>query len=209
MPPPKRHDAEGRKAPGERPVGTADESATGSVFLFSRRTMAPGVRTLAQWSGLSPPAPRNLRTDVLRPSLLAAFAFGSLFAACFASGGTASTGQIVLGSKTSFLPSRVGWGTPKPRLINNGGDPSGIVSDIRWRNWGQSTATANGVTWLDPTLTRGWVRGRAQLRASRIGRCSSRGPRAYTRLEGRVAPEKGGRFSSWMLWNGRPNLCHP
>src|ERR671914_1953130 len=46
--------------------------------------------------------------------------------------GWSSGGEVVLGSKT-FAPFGTGWGTAKPRLIHNGGVPSGSAWKIRWR----------------------------------------------------------------------------
>ena len=114
-------------------------------------------------------------------------------------------GRVVLGSKTSFGQYGKGWGTRHPSLLDNDGDPSGRVTNIRWRDWGQGVALGEGDTSALPN----WVPALAELRATRIARCSPNGPRAYTRLEIRVALRTGARFSSWQLWNGRPNVCHP
>jgi len=137
-----------------------------------------------------------------------------LFAAAFAllafagaAQGRTSGGSVVLGGKTSFGPYGRGWGTAHPGSVDNGGDPSGKAWDLRWTHWGGGTASATGFTFLDPTRSRPWRKGRIEFRASRIGRCVSSGPRAYTRLQARVAELHGGGFGSWFLWNGRPNLC--
>ncbi len=119
---------------------------------------------------------------------------------------SASTKQVVLGAKDSFVPGGVGWGVPHPAKVFNGGDPTGHAWDLRWRDWGKPIAYATGRTWI---LSRTTPSGRLEFRASRIGYCASRGPRAYTRLEVRVAPLRGGRFGPWELWSDRPNLCHP
>ena len=116
--------------------------------------------------------------------------------------------SVVLGAKTSFEPYGKGWGTAAPRALDDGGDPSGRIWNITWKNWGASAATGGGLTYIAPRSKHGWVKGRIQLKAAHIGRCIPGGPRAYTRLEGRIAPLKTGRFSAWFLWNGRPNLCH-
>jgi hypothetical protein len=117
--------------------------------------------------------------------------------------------QVVLGSTTSFVPYGVGWGTSKPDRLDNGGDPTGRVWNLRWKHWGATTALGDGLTFLSPTSKHGWVTGRAELRASHIARCSPTGPAAYTRLEVRVALLKAGVYTAWSLWNDRPNLCHP
>lgn len=43
-----------------------------------------------------------------------------------------------------WRPNQSGYGEVKPSVINNGGDPTGIVSTIRWTGWGGSTATGHG-----------------------------------------------------------------
>lgn len=128
----------------------------------------------------------------------------ALAAAAIAGTGT----SVVLGSRTSFQPGGKGWGTAQPFAVDDGGDPSGKAWGLRWVGWGRGTASAAGFTYLAPTSSRGWRKGRLQLRASRIERCAAAGPRAYTRLQVRVAELHGGAFSAWRLWNGRPNLCH-
>src|SRR5262245_35532676 len=129
----------------------------------------------------------------------------ALFAASCSSAFSAAS--VVLGSKSSFTPSGKGWGTVAPRSLDNGGDPSGRAWNIRWQNWGASITSGSGLTYVAPASGHGWVKGRVQLRAERIGRCAPSGPRAYTRLEVRVAPLDTDRFGAWVLWNGRPNLC--
>jgi hypothetical protein len=115
---------------------------------------------------------------------------------------------VVLGSKTSFEPYGRGWGLRHPVSVDNGGDPSGKAWDLRWTHWGKSTTSAAGLTYLGPSKSRDWRKGRLQFRASRLGRCGPSGPRAYTRLQVRVAELHGGAFGAWQLWNGRLNLCH-
>ncbi|HEV2634340.1 MAG TPA: hypothetical protein VGX23_04275 [Actinocrinis sp.] len=39
-----------------------------------------------------------------------------------------------------------GYGQVKPSTINNGGDPTGLVTDVVWSSWGGSTATATGTS---------------------------------------------------------------
>ncbi len=122
--------------------------------------------------------------------------------------GRADAGSgVVLGSTGSFGPSGIGWGHVAPSTIDDAGDPSGRAWRLRWQHWGSSEATAAGLTSVEAAATPGWVTGRIQLRASWIGRCTANGARAYTRLEVRVAPLKSGAFGTWVLWNGRVNVC--
>jgi hypothetical protein len=117
-------------------------------------------------------------------------------------------GGIVLGSKSYFAPRARGWGTVKPRTIFNGGDPAGLVSDIRWQRWGQKSAFGWGKTSIFkpnggyyPRLVR------AELRATDIGRCFGRGPLAYMRLYARVPARPGGPLGKWFPWTGTGNIC--
>jgi hypothetical protein len=103
--------------------------------------------------------------------------------AAIALAGTAAGAQtrVVLG-KTHLLTYGVGWGTARPRLIFNGGDPSGKAWQLTWSSWGAASAYAHGLTWISRPNGGGYYSkpGAIQLRASRIGRCTAHGPRAYT-----------------------------
>jgi hypothetical protein len=102
-----------------------------------------------------------------------------------------------------------GFGTAAPREIFNGGDPSGLVEKIRWSHWGQRTATGWGETSIFkphggyyPQLVR------SELRATRLGRCSTTGRRGYTHLEERVPSRPGGPLGKWFAWSGEKSICH-
>lgn len=43
-----------------------------------------------------------------------------------------------------WAPYQQGYGEVAPKTIFNGGDPTGLVDDITWQNWGASTATGTG-----------------------------------------------------------------
>ena len=38
-----------------------------------------------------------------------------------------------------------GYGAVRPTFIDNGGDGSGVVTDVKWQSWGGSTAIGTGV----------------------------------------------------------------
>jgi hypothetical protein len=124
--------------------------------------------------------------------------------------GTAKSGPVVLGSKTSFGPHGKGWGTPHPALLDDDGDPSGHAWNIRWTGWGTAVARGTGLTYaLGTTSGSGYRTDRLELRASRIGHCNANGAVAYTRLEVRIARLRRGEFGAWQLWNGRHDVCRP
>lgn len=54
------------------------------------------------------------------------------------------TQQIVLGAP--WGPYQSGYGQVAPPDVSNGGDPTGIVSDITWQSWGGETATGTGTS---------------------------------------------------------------
>jgi hypothetical protein len=117
--------------------------------------------------------------------------------------------RVVLGS-AEFIPNGGdGWGKVRPRRIDNGGVPSGIVERIRWARWGKATARGYGRTWLYRPEG-GYYRqeGRIQLRAFRVGTCPGDGVRAYTRLRARVQVRPGGRYGRWQGWTTTSgNIC--
>ena len=122
------------------------------------------------------------------------------------SAASAAKPTLVLG-KTHLLTYGIGWGTAHPRLIYNGGDPSGKAWHLAWRSWGASSAYARGLTWIEPPGGGYHGKGTIELRASRIGRCTPHGPRAYTYLQARVAQRPGGRLGRWFVWGGWKSTC--
>jgi hypothetical protein len=127
-------------------------------------------------------------------AVLAALAFGS-------------SSHVVLGKK-GILNGGVGWGTAHPRTIFNGGDPNGRAWDLRWTDWGTPVTHATGRTWLfRPDGGYYGKAGAIELRASRMGRCTPNGPRAYTRLQAREATRPGGPLGRWFAWGGWKSIC--
>jgi hypothetical protein len=114
--------------------------------------------------------------------------------------------NLVLGAHDFAGKYGAGWGTAEPSEIFNGGDPSGSVRNIHWRNWGDPTAIGFG---LNPIFKPGggYYRkpARIELRATDIGRCSGR--RAYRMLEARVPKKPGGPLGPWFAWSGASTIC--
>lgn len=119
--------------------------------------------------------------------------------------GAANT-SVVLGKK-GLVRYGWGWGSAHPRSIFNGGDPSGKAWHLTWRSWGAASAYARGLTWIEPPGGGYHGKGAIELRASRIGRCTRHGPRAYTYLQARVALRPGGRLGRWFVWGGWKSTC--
>ena len=113
---------------------------------------------------------------------------------------------VVLGKK-HLLMEGIGWGTAHPRSIFNGGDPSGRAWHLTWRNWGAATAYARGLAPIPRPDGNYYGPGVIEFRASRIGRCTRKGPRAYTFLQAREAVRPGGRLTHWFAWGGWKSIC--
>ena len=116
-------------------------------------------------------------------------------------------GSYVLGS-FSFAPNGKGFGTSKPRTIYNGGVPSGLVTQIRWRNWGSARATGIGKNAIYKPGGGYYARkATIHLRATRRGRCPNADRPAYRRLEARLPSRPGGKLGRWFLWAGANTIC--
>jgi hypothetical protein len=115
---------------------------------------------------------------------------------------TVSVSQPVLG-RTGYVLYGEGWGSARPTKIFNGGDPSGLVTNIRWQSWGGTEAFGVGKNSIFkpgggyyPDLVT------IELRASDLGRCPQGGQIAYRRLYFRVPSVPGGPLGPWTGWSG-------
>jgi hypothetical protein len=187
----------GVEPPGHRPPDLFAERDLISLMSSGDNDLIHGRRSYGHY-----------RANVRRVALTVLLTMSALTFSAVPAAGWVKSATVVLGSKTSFLPNGKGWGTPHPVALDNGGDPSGKAWSLRWTGWGRNMTSATGFTYYIPVAASGYRKGRLEFRATRLGRCSASGPRAYTRLQVRVAPLHGGMFGAWSLWNGRPNLCH-
>ena len=141
--------------------------------------------------------------------LSSALACGALVATDASSASTTTDKQVVLGSSAFAKPAGSGFGTPHPSSISNGGDPSGLVTNIHWTGWGARVADGTGLNAiLQPQGGYYAQRVTIELRASSLGRCTRTGPRAYQELDVREPSRPGGRVGPWFRWSGHVNLCH-
>jgi hypothetical protein len=122
---------------------------------------------------------------------------------------TDANGPVVLGSKNFIVWGGIGFGTAHPAALVVGGDPSVMVTRIRWHDWGRPRAWGVGL-YAAPHYGRGGSyyrkRFRALLRVSGIGTCRPHGPRTYMALKVRVALQPGQR-PSWYEADGSHGLC--
>lgn len=117
---------------------------------------------------------------------------------------TAPSGPSTLPSTNSPVISKVpvlglgryptrGYGSVRPAIIDNGGDPTGIVTDVTWRTWGGPQAIATGMGYYDPPnvpASRS-IKERTTVVAFDLGTCSGR--YMYQAIEW-YFPESGGSF---------------
>lgn len=116
-----------------------------------------------------------------------------------------ASANVVLGGK-AFAPNGKGWGTSEPAEIFNGGDPSGLITDVHWRSWGGAEAIGFGRNPIFKPHGGYYARPvRIKLRASAIGTCGGR--RAYTRLSFREPKRPGGPLGPWLPWSGASSIC--
>jgi hypothetical protein len=94
-----------------------------------------------------------------------------------------------------------GYGHVKPRTVFNGGDPTGLVRDIRWSSWGGARAVGIGTAeWVGPH--QGVAQGRfepgVRIVLFQLGTCHGR--RAYDAIEW-YFPRHGQYFSAGTYIN--------
>jgi hypothetical protein len=111
----------------------------------------------------------------------------------------------VLGA--AFAPYQHGYGEVRPAVIDNGGDPTGIVSNIRWRSWGGLEAIGTGVsTYVGPN-TPSVAAGKpepATVVAASLGACD--GIVAYRAVTW-YFPQEGQSLDETRLSDSR--ICQP
>lgn len=172
----------------------------GSGVIPDRSRMPPHRAVPLLWRSLyAELAVARRRLTVVAPLLA--------FIASVACAG-AVTSEPVLGKWKLTGQYAIGWGTAHPRVIYNGGVPSGKAWHLHWTNWGRQATTAHGLTWLYRPNGGYYARpGAIELRAYRLARCTTGGRPAYTRLSARVATRPGGPLGHWFAWGGWRTLC--
>jgi hypothetical protein len=95
----------------------------------------------------------------------------------------------------AWAPYQQGYGTVQPSVVDNGGDPTGLVSNVRWSGWGAAQATATGVsTYVGPNqIVADGTAQPATIVAFDLGTCH--GAPAYNAVEW-FFPQHGGRFDA-------------
>lgn len=111
----------------------------------------------------------------------------------------------VLGSKAFALPDGEGWGSARPRRVFNGGDPSGLVTEIQWTSWGGDTAIGYGLGNIFKPRGGYYHPVVVELRAQDLGHCGAQP--AYTQLAIRVPSRPEAPLRAWRLWSEARSLC--
>lgn len=118
-------------------------------------------------------------------------------------GAASSSGQNavpVLGRPAGLFAHGTGWGKAKPTEIFNGGDPTGLVTHVRWSSWGGNTASGTGISdWPYPSVASGKEE-RVKIVAFDLGNCG--GKLMYKAVEW-FFPEHGQAFKA----NQYENVC--
>jgi hypothetical protein len=88
-----------------------------------------------------------------------------------------------------------GYGLVRPSTLNNGGDPTGIVTNLSWQSWGGSKAVGTGTAYYEPPnepVSQSTAE-QATVVAFDLGTCG--GQYMYQAVEW-YFPESGGSFDS-------------
>jgi hypothetical protein len=130
--------------------------------------------------------------------LVAGLAATAAIAGC--SPGAASTAVPVLGRPAGLFAHGTGWGKVRPTEIFNGGDPTGLVTHIRWSAWGNGSITGKGMSyWPHPSVAAGKEEP-VEIVAFNLGTCD--GKLMYQAVEW-FFPEHGEAFKA----NQYENVC--
>ena len=110
----------------------------------------------------------------------------------------AATGPVpVLGQSRGVTE---GYGSARPTTISNGGDPTGVVTNVSWQSWGGSEAVGTGTAYYDPPNVPvvSAIKERATVVAFDLGTCA--GQYMYRGIEW-YFPESGGSFNTSTYLN--------
>jgi hypothetical protein len=124
----------------------------------------------------------------------------------------ASTTRPILAGPWS--QDQTGYGQAEPRVINNGGDPTGVVTRIHWNTWGGPRAIGAGTGWYvgpNSDVVHGHYEA-ARIVLFHLGTCKGR--LAYDAIEW-YFPDRGQHFVSGdyidactgaYYTNGKPDI---
>jgi hypothetical protein len=117
-------------------AGAAALALAGLVAVIAGCSSGPAP------TAVSSPAPAATATAVSQPAVSA----GTATVPVSASPSASPAGLPTLGQLAGDFAHGTGFGQVKPSKIFNGGDPTGLVTDVVWSSWGASQATATGTS---------------------------------------------------------------
>jgi hypothetical protein len=92
-----------------------------------------------------------------------------------------------------WAPSQQGYGEVEPSRIHNGGDPAGMVEDVRWTGWGEAIAIGTGFAYIPHTSVADSTREPVVVVAFELGECD--GETAYEAVDW-FRPQAGEQFDA-------------
>jgi hypothetical protein len=132
---PGRHTADGARLPVTIRAGAAIVLAGLALGIGGCSSAAPPAAS----SSPSPTATASA-TAVSQPTVSA----GTATVPASASASASPAGVPTLGQLAGDFAQGQGFGQVKPARIFNGGDPTGLVTNVAWSSWGAAQATATG-----------------------------------------------------------------
>jgi hypothetical protein len=132
--------------PGRHPAGAALRRiavrAGAAIAAIGLAVMAGGCSSAAPPAASSSPSPSATpsATTVSQPTVSP----GTATVPASASPSASPAGVPTLGQLAGDFAHGQGFGQVKPAKIFNGGDPTGLVTNVVWSSWGGTQATATG-----------------------------------------------------------------
>lgn len=141
-----------------------------------------------------PPAGRTGSSQGPFP-LIAPLAIALICAACGTSVPAPAPEPPVLGQPAGVFAHGSGFGQSRPPKIFNGGDPTGLVTQIVWKSWGGARAVGTGMSdYVGPTQSVATgTEEAATVVAFHLGTCNGR--RMYRAVEW-YFPQHGQAFNA-------------
>jgi hypothetical protein len=177
----------------------------GKVTGMKRKTRAAAAAVLSLTLAACGSSTAKTATPAAPANTSATTATTSTTTATTSAATTAPTGAAIptLGHKAGIFIRGQGFGAVKPpRVSNNGGDPTGLVTKIAWHSWGSAKAVGTGIsTYITPTqaVAEG-TQQPATIVAFNLGTCH--GKLMYRAVEW-YFPQHNGHFNP----NTYENIC--
>jgi hypothetical protein len=127
---------------GGGPASRYSAAGAGAAIGLICLAAAAGCSSSVPPSASSTPSATVSATAVSQPTVSA----GTATVPVSASPAASPAGVPTLGQLAGDFAHGTGFGQVKPSKIFNGGDPTGLVTDVVWSSWGASQATATGTS---------------------------------------------------------------